>query len=285
MSSLITLRLYEDDWKTPKVWATPKLSAILEKDNSTVLDSVDMIEVWSWFYKYNFVEYNKSELYFFFVDWEAYDWVNILDSYWNKWDRWKFSGWIWLDTEKLAQEIRDAKKGKMKKDSIGEYIFNLKNTSEKEIISSINIMFESMMIKSDTFLIGVKELISTIKIPKQISVIDIVKPIENTINKSILEYSVNMSKWLETLQDTLVNTISAIEKYDDSEVLNESKNIVLEIEKLKNNIDNIEIINTKVDDNNEISTNLTTITEKIIEELKEINRKMVIAFSRLNNNK
>ena len=83
MASLISIRLYNTDG-TPKVWASPLLSAILEKDSSLALDSVEMVKVWEWFYKYNFVDYDRRELYFFFIDGEQYDNINQLDSYGNK---------------------------------------------------------------------------------------------------------------------------------------------------------------------------------------------------------
>jgi hypothetical protein len=44
MSSLITARLYNAD-NTPKLLASPKLTAIRQSDKAVVLNSVDMDEV------------------------------------------------------------------------------------------------------------------------------------------------------------------------------------------------------------------------------------------------
>ena len=281
MASLITIRLYNDDG-TPKTWASPKLSAIREKDWVKVLESVDMIEVSDWFYKYNFAKYNKSELYFFFIDWEQYDDVNKLDSYWNKDTRWRFNSII-IDEDKLAKNIWNIKEKDVNKWTIAEHIFNLKNTSLEDLNIKVDDLFNSLFKKSDELGLTIKWAIAWIKIPEQINDKKLLENIKILLKTSIDSYWEHIQKSLETLENTLVGIISTIEKYDDSTLLSEVKSVFSDIEKLNEKVDNFKPLDIKLDNNNKL---LEWVVKNWIDwinkELSEINRKMVIVFSRLN---
>ncbi len=284
MSSLITIRLYNEDL-TPKIWANPKLSAILESDSSKILDWVDMVEVWEWFYKYNFKDYNKSELYFFYIDWEQYDDVNKLDSYWNK-DTWWRNNSIILDEDKLAKNIWNLKKKDVQKWSIAEHIFDLKNISLEELNTKINEVFNTLFKKSDELWLVVKWAIAWIKIPEQINDKKLIENIKILIKTSLDSYSDNTIKALDTLEKVLVDSLSTIEKYDDSGLLNEVKSIFQNIEDLSDKIESFKSIDKKVDlSNNTLENVVNHWIDWINKELAEINRKIAIVFSRLNQNK
>lgn len=281
MASLITIRLYNDDG-TPKTWATPKLSAIRENDWVKVLESVDMIEVSDWFYKYNFTNYKKSELYFFFIDWEQYDDVNKLDSYWNKDTRWRFNSII-IDEDKLAKNIWNIKEKDVNKWTIAEHIFNLKNISLEELNLKIDNLFNWLFKKSDELGLTIKWAIAWINIPEQINDKKLLENINILLKTSLDSYWEHIQKSLETLENTLVGIISTIEKYDDSTLLSEVKSVFGDIEKLNEKVDNFKPLDIKLDNNNKL---LEWVVKNWIDwinkELSEINRKMVIVFSRLN---
>jgi len=281
MASLITLRLYNDDW-TPKVWATPKLSAIRENDWVKVLESVDMIEVSDWFYKYNFTNYKKSELYFFFIDWEQYDDVNRLDAYWNKNIRWRDNSII-IDEDKLAKNIWNLKEKDVNKWTIAEHIFNLKNISLEELNLKIDNLFNWLFKKSDEIGLTIKWAIAWIKIPEQINDKKLLENIKILLKTSLDSYSDTTKEALEALKKSLVDIISTAEKYDDSELISQVKSIFSDIENLWNKIDNFKPLDMKVDINNRLLEWLiSNWIDWINKELAEINRKMVIVFSRLN---
>ena len=284
MASLITIRLYNEDW-TPKTLASPKLSAIREKDNVKVLDLVSMVEVWEWFYKYNFTKYNKSDLYFFFVDWEQYDDVNKLDSYWNKNTRWRDNAII-IDEDKLAKNIWSLKEKDVKKWTIAEHIFNLSNISLEELNIKVDEVFNVLFKKSNELWLVVKWAIAWIKIPEQINDKKLLENIKILVKTSLEAYSDNTQKALEALENTLVEVLSTIEKYDDSGLLKEVKTIFENISNLSSKIETFKSIDKKVDLNNNTLENVVNQwINWINKELAEINRKMIIVFSRLNQNK
>jgi len=283
MASLITIRLYNDDW-TPKTLAKPKLSAIREKDSVKVLESVNMVEVSNWFYKYSFADYNKSELYFFFIDWDQYDDVNKLDAYWNKDTRWRFNSII-LDEDKLAKNIWNLKEKDVNKWTIAEHIFSLKNTSLEDLDIKVDDLFNSLFKKSDELGLTIKWAVAWIKIPEQINDKKLLENIKILLKTSIDSYWDHIQKSLETLKNTLVDVISTIEKYDDSTLLDEIKSIFSNIENLNEKVDNFKPLDIKIDNNNKLlEWIVNNWIDWINKELIEINRKMVIVFSRLNKN-
>lgn len=280
MASLITVRLYNDNL-SPKIWASPLLSAILQEDKSLALDSVAMEEVWDWFYQYEYENYDRNALYFFFIDWETYDDINKLDSYGNKNTWWRDNSVI-INTEKLAKDIWSAKEKDMLKDTVGAKIFSLNNTSTEELELNINNLFLQTFIKSDELQASLKMALSEINIPEQLKVKDIIKPIENIINNSIKAYYDNTLEWLETIKTTIVDNISLIEKYDDSSTKEEVNKLYLQIEEVNKKIDWLKSIEIKLDDNKDISNEVNDSMDWIKNELLEINRKMNILFTRLN---
>ena len=281
MTSLITIRLYNDDG-TPKTWASPKLSAIREKDWVKVLESVDMIEVSDWFYKYNFAKYNKSELYFFFIDWEQYDDVNRLDSYGNKFTRWKASQLI-LDEDKLRKKIWNIKKEEVEKDTIWEHIFWLENASFSEIEAKVQEVFDVLFKKSDELWLIVKWAIDWIKIPDKYDDKELFENITNLIKTSLESYSDNTTNALKALEWVIWNSVSHLENYNDSEVVEELWSIYENISWIYNKIDEFKLVKVNVDLNWQgwgmIGRDIDIISKK----LDEINRKMQIVFTRLGN--
>jgi len=279
MSSLITIRLYNDDW-TPRVWDTPLLSAIQESSGAKVLTDVAMTEVSDWFYKYDFTNYKNTELYFFFIDWEEYDWINQLDAYGNKWSRW--AGWMFLNTEQIAKDIRAIKEWDVKKWTIGRHVFDLQNISLENIINKINLLFGNITTKSDEMVLQLSNVINWIKIPKQINVIDIVKPIEDILNNNTKAYADSINNSLETLKNTLVDLVSSDEKYDDSEMKEMAKEMIEWLEELEEKVESIWRLEMKIDEKEDSIWSINELVSWIKEEMIETNRKMNIVFSRLN---
>lgn len=280
MTSLISVRLYNED-QTPKTWASPLLSAILQEDKSLALDSVAMEEVGEWFYQYEYENYDRNALYFFFIDWETYDDINKFDSYGNKNTWWRDNSVI-INTEKLAKDIWSAKEKDMSKDTVGAKIFSLNNTSTEELELNINNLFLQTFIKSDELQASLKIALAEIKIPEQLKLKDIIKPIENIINNSVKTYYDNTLEWIQTIKTTIADNITTIEKYDDSSVKEEVNKLYWEMEEIEAKIDGLKGIEIKLDNSKDMSNNINNSMDWIKSELLEINRKMAILFTRLN---
>lgn len=300
MASLISIRLYNTDG-TPKVWASPLLSAILEKDNSLALDSVAMTEVGEWFYKYNFTDYDRRELYFFFIDGEQYDSINQLDSYGNKETRGRANS-IVIDTEQLAKDIRGLKELDMKKDTVGAYVFSLKSYN----VEDFNIMIEKVQKNIDknyeSLILKTRDIVSNIKIPKQLSAMEILAPIEKLINENSLENITALNEWVQYIEkifednivskiDEIYNTVDSINEWvqwvSDSikeDMINDKEEIREHIEGMKEkltDLDKYDIIRIERKDD-WMEAKINDAVWNILEEQKEANRKMAILFTRLN---
>lgn len=279
MSSLITVRLYNEDW-TPKTGATPLLWAIKQSDRSLVIDSESMEEVGQWFYQYNFTTYERNELYFFFIDNEQYDNINQLDSYWNK-GSWGSSSVI-INTEQLAKDVWGIKEWDVKKGTIWEHLFSLKNMSLEEVNIKIDDIFLQLFGRSNELELGIKEAILGIKIPKQIKSEEITKPIENMINNSIIEYGTLIKDWLSKIKETLDEKSD----YDDTELRGDITKLLEEVEELDEKIEWVKTLEFKIDtsntNNDKNKEEIFWSMDSIWSELKEINRKMAILFTRLN---
>lgn len=242
MASLITVRLYNEDW-TPKTWASPKLSAIREKDNVKVIDSKDMIEVWEWFYKYNFSKYSKQELYFFYIDNEQYDDINKLDSYWNKNTWWRDNSII-IDEDRLAKNIWNAKASENNKEwTMGAVV--QKATSFVDIILEINkiqsqvsdiakMLVKEMKVNMD---FSLKREIWKIKIPDNQVYYDKIEDIVDSKVDSVVDTIMNWAKDLvkESL-DEYENKDEYKESYDDSEIKDVIYWVIWILEWLSNSI-------------------------------------------------
>ena len=192
MSSLITARLYNAD-NTPKLLASPKLTAIRQSDKAVVLNSVDMDEVWNWFYQYEYSDYNKDVLYFFSIDSEVYDWVNNLDSYGNKNTRGRDNSVI-INTESLAKDIWSAKAKENNKEwTMGAVVQKPISFTEIVVaISGIQEQTKAIIDKianqiNDNTTLTIKSEVAKIKIPKarEIDYEGIGNVLNNVINNSV----------------------------------------------------------------------------------------------------
>lgn len=288
MASLITVRLYNSDG-TPKTGGNPRLSAIREEDGVKVINSQEMTEVGEGFYKYNFSEYNKQKLYFFYIDDEKYSDINQLDSYGNK-NNWGKGSTLILDEEKLAKNVWSLKKKDAKKGTVAEHIFNLKNIEGEESNIEIKKMFDSLFKKSEEIGGVIKKAIAWIKIPPQINDKKLLKNIVVLLKTSMDSYFNNTQKSLETLETTIIENLSTIGKQGDYSFEDKTKELLENIGKLsgeisklsqKNDELNPENINGEInpDSLQGVINNGITLINK---ELSEINRKLMIVFSRLN---
>lgn len=222
MSSLITVRLYEDDWN-PKIGADPKLSAILERTWEKVLDGKIMEDVWDWFYKYKFIEYDSAELYFFFIDWEQYDNINQLDSYWNKHTWWKSGGWVAqvdINTDEIAEKVWSATKKDMKKWTVWEHIFSLHNDNN-EIIKELVSISKDISSWFTMMITNTKNLIDWIEFPEWLKIDDII----NWVDKIVDWYFNTQKKHTLTSLDYLHKELKSV-------LFNREKNIIEKMNKL-----------------------------------------------------
>jgi len=209
MASLITARLYNVDW-TPNTGATPKLSAIRQSDKVEVLDSVSMEEVGNGFYQYEFEQYSNTELYFYSIDWEQYDWINQLDSYGNKWTRGKRAEII-IDPKAISEAVRESKI----EDHQKEWTF--------WAIVQKPISFTDIVVEMDWLGKKIETIISKIKIPKQVNKDDLIEWISDNIDEKLLK----LASELKPEEDK--------EDWDD-----EMENVLLEIKNLSNFIVNLQ---------------------------------------------
>lgn len=287
MASLISIRLYNTDG-TPKVWASPLLSAILEKDWSVVLDWVSMIEKGNWWYDYKFDWYDKREIYYISIDWEPYDAINLLDSYGNKETRGRANSII-IDTQQLAKDIRGLKEKDMKNDTVGAYVFSLKsyniedfNTMIEKVQKNIDNNYESLILKT-------RDIVSNIKIPKELNISDIVKPIEKVITENSQSNILDMKNAVLYLEKIFNENIrSDLEwKFDklDESIKTDIVSIQDKIEAVKSTIDNIafdEIVTIIRNENEELEGKFDEQIESSNKTNEEIIRMMRILFTRLN---
>jgi len=131
-------------------------------------------------------------------------------------------------------------------------------------------------------LLSLSWIITWIKIPKQLNVIDVIKPIENIINTSIKEYADRMKMELEEIEERLEENMPSDEWYDDSDLKLEIGKIYTWISEIKGKIDDIWKLEMKLDNWEQNTKNIGLLIQWVKDELSETNRKMSIVFTRLN---